>query len=83
LGFHLYDFPTRIVPICAMTTSPLPVDTLSRLLNRDVRATQDLLNAMVAFGIVEECDGGYRASESARRYCQAVAQGSLPASSED
>lgn len=67
----------------ALMDRPLCAEALSCALGEDVCVTRQILDAMVSVGVLEPCGDRYTASESTVRYCQAVAQRTLPAASED
>ena len=69
--------------LMALVERPLSVHALAGTLGREVCGLQELLDAMVAIGVLESGGEEYYASQATVAYCRAIAQDALPLSPDE
>jgi hypothetical protein len=69
--------------LMALVERPLSVHALAGILGREDCGLQELLDAMVAIGVLESSGEEYCASQATVAYCRAIAQDALPLSPDE
>jgi hypothetical protein len=75
---HCTISAAEIEMLAQLGNGALCADAIAPMLGRDVACTHDLLEGLVAVGILERTGDCYAATPAAKLYCWAVTKGQLP-----
>jgi len=75
---HCTISAAEIEMVAQLGRGALCAEAIARMLGRDVACTRDLLEGLLAVGILERVGDRYAATPAALLYCWAVTEGQLP-----